>query len=190
MRWWRNGIRSAFKMRGLRSCGFKSHPSYKHFGILSTMSICIGMSNIDKEEFVKVCSESPTMSTAAAKLGLHFNTFKKLAIELGCYVPNQGGKGTKKNGNESRTVPLEEILAGLHPHFQTHKLKNKLLKSGTVTNECLVCGISSWQGKKLTCELDHINGDRTDHRLENLRILCPNCHSQTETFRSKNRKKT
>ena len=146
------------------------------------------MTNIDKEEFIRVCNESPTMSIAAAKLGIHFNTFKRIAVNLGCYVPNQGGKGTKKHGNGSRSVPLEEILCGLHPHFQTYKLKQKLLKAGIIVNECSICRISSWQGKQLSCELDHINGDRTDHRLDNLRILCPNCHSQTETFRSKNKK--
>ena len=143
---------------------------------------------VDKEEFIQTCSESLTMAIAAAKLGIHFNTFKRLAIEFGCYRPNQGGKGvTDEKGAETRSVPLNEILEGKHPHFQTYKLKCKLIKAGIIKNECSVRGISSWQGKKLSCELDHINGIRTDHRLENIRILCPNCHSQTDTFRSKNK---
>ena len=49
-----------------------------------------------------------------------------------------------------------------------------------------MCGLSEWINGKLVLELDHINGDHTDNRIENLRFLCPNCHSQTETFRSKN----
>jgi hypothetical protein len=52
---------------------------------------------------------------------------------------------------------------------------------------CSECGLDSWLGKSLVLELDHINGIRSDNRLENLRLLCPNCHSQTETFRGRNR---
>lgn len=51
---------------------------------------------------------------------------------------------------------------------------------------CSECGISEWQGRKLTLQLDHINGVRNDNRLENLRLMCPNCHSQTDTFAGKN----
>jgi len=51
---------------------------------------------------------------------------------------------------------------------------------------CECCGISEWQGAKLTLQIDHINGNRRDNRIENLRVLCPNCHSQTPTFNSKN----
>lgn len=53
---------------------------------------------------------------------------------------------------------------------------------------CSLCGISEWMNKPLTLEMDHINGENYDNRFENVRLLCPNCHSQTDTFRSKNRK--
>ena len=127
-----------------------------------------------------------TMAQASAKLGLHFNTFKRIAVKLGVYNPNQSGKGIKKDMS-SITIPLTEILDGKHPSYQTYKLKNRMLKEGILINICSECGISEWNGKSISLELDHVDGVRTNHKLENLRLLCPNCHSQTDTYRSKNR---
>lgn len=61
-------------------------------------------------------------------------------------------------------------------------LKRLLFKKGLKENRCEVCGISSWNGKLLNCQLHHINGNHLDNRLENLQILCPNCHSQTDNY--------
>lgn len=135
------------------------------------------------EQFIEICQESQSMAVAASKLNLHFNTFKKRAVKLNCYKPNQSGKGLNKIMPE---IDVKEILNGDHPHYQSFKLKNKLFKFGYKENKCEICGVNKWMGKDINCELDHIDGDRTNHKLENLRILCPNCHSQTETFRSKN----
>ena len=67
-------------------------------------------------------------------------------------------------------------------HIQTHKLKSKLIEAGLKENKCEMCGISMWAGRPLICQLHHINGDNTDNRLENLQMLCPNCHSQTDNY--------
>ena len=64
-----------------------------------------------------------------------------------------------------------------------------MYKLGLKENRCEICGITEWQGKSIQCELHHINGNPTDNRIENLQILCPNCHSQTDNFRSRNRTK-
>jgi 5-methylcytosine-specific restriction endonuclease McrA len=87
----------------------------------------------------------------------------------------------------SKSIPLNEILDGLHPSYQTYKLKNRLIKEKILENICSECGLNEWNNKPINLELDHINGVRTNHKLENLRLLCPNCHSQTDTYRSKNR---
>ena len=141
--------------------------------------------NISKEKIIEVCKTSNSMAQAAAELNIHFNTLKRLAILYDCYTPNQGLKGGNKNTPSK--IHLNEILEGIHPHFQTYKLKNRLLKEGLIQNKCSICGIESWNNKQIQLELDHIDGNRINHDFNNLRLLCPNCHSQTYTYRSKNR---
>lgn len=67
-----------------------------------------------------------------------------------------------------------------------YNLKRRLLAAGILENRCSRCGISEYNGKPLSIQLDHINGVNDDHRLENLRMLCPNCHSLTETYGGRN----
>jgi hypothetical protein len=144
------------------------------------------MIRYNKDEFIKTCNESKTMSQAASKLGMHFNTFKRHAIKLGCYKPNPGSAGCKKPWKLS-TIKTEEILKGKYPEYQTFKLKNRLISEGIFDNICSVCGISEWEGSPLRMELDHIDGNRTNHCIDNLRMICPNCHAQTDTHRAKNK---
>lgn len=142
------------------------------------------MIKYNREEFIAICKSSASMSDAAIKLNMHFNTLKRIAIKLGCYSTNQGGIGINKNWkNKTKTA---DILDGKYPGFQTYKLKLRLFSEGIKENKCEECGISEWMGKKINCDLDHVDGNRTNHKFENLRILCPNCHSQTPTYKSKN----
>jgi len=90
-------------------------------------------------------------------------------------------------GNRTKKVPLEEILEGLHPYFQTGKVKKKLLQEKVFDYKCVECGISDWNGKQIVLHLDHIDGNSSNHIKSNLRFLCPNCHSQTDTWCGKNK---
>ena len=81
---------------------------------------------------------------------------------------------------------LKDILIEGITHNGTY-LKKRLIKELNWEYKCDECGISECNGKKITLELDHINGIHTDNRIENLRLQCPNCHSQTPTFRTKNK---
>lgn len=66
-------------------------------------------------------------------------------------------------------------------------LKNKIIEDNLMEDKCSECGLLPiWQNESITLQLDHINGIHDDNRLENLRILCPNCHSQTSNFAGKN----
>lgn len=137
------------------------------------------------ETIQKVCFESNSMADAARKLEINYKTFRKYTQELGLFEPNQPGKGLNKKGNGTK-IPLCEILDGLHPTYQTNKLRIRLIKEGVKKSECEICGIDEWLSNKISLELDHIDGNKNNHLLDNLRIVCPNCHSQTQTYRGKN----
>lgn len=84
-----------------------------------------------------------------------------------------------------RNIPNEILFNKNKARHNT--LKKRILKENLIPYKCSECTLEPvWNNKILTLQLDHINGDNTDNRLENLRFLCPNCHSQTETFCSKN----
>ena len=80
---------------------------------------------------------------------------------------------------------LERILSQSRSRAS---IKKRLLEAGLLKNECDECGISMWRGQRLSIQLHHRNGNRDDHRLGNLLMLCPNCHSQTPTFAARNKK--
>lgn len=145
--------------------------------------IIINKSNISDEDFIKITENSQTMAQASILCGMAYNTFIRRAKKLGVYKPNQGGKGTKKS--KRTKISTEDILAGKYPSYQTYKLKVRLINEGYLEDKCQKCGWSEKpEGSKYTpCELDHINGNSTDHRLSNLILLCPNCHSLTKTYR-------
>lgn len=85
--------------------------------------------------------------------------------------------------------PLNEILVRSSPYTNTSNLKKRLLTANLLQYHCSKCGISDWQNEPLSLHLDHINGISDDNRIENLRLLCPNCHSQTPTYAGRAKKK-
>lgn len=85
--------------------------------------------------------------------------------------------------------PLEDILVKNSPYQGgSSYLKKRLFSEGILRNECYECGLTTWRKKSISLQLDHINGDNSDNRIENLQILCPNCHSQTSTYCGRNKK--
>lgn len=92
-----------------------------------------------------------------------------------------------KRNNRCEKLDLNEILEGKHPYYQTFKLHNRLLREGVKEHKCEICGNTEWNGKPIPLQLDHIDGNSHNHILTNLRLICPNCHAQTETYCGKNK---
>lgn len=130
-----------------------------------------------------------SMKQAATSIDMPYQSFINRAKRIGLYQPNQGGKNCShpKRGDSNR-IPLNDILNGTTQYKgSSSQLKRRLVNNGLLEDRCEKCGVGKeWCGMSLTLQLDHINGDRTNNRLDNLRVLCPNCHSQTETFGGRN----
>jgi hypothetical protein len=122
--------------------------------------------------------------------GCNYKGMYALFSRLGLNTSHFTGQGHLRGKNHSWTPsrPLADILvAGTTSHRTSH-LKHRLLKEGLLVNHCYECGLgTTWQGKPLVMVLDHINGDAFDYRIDNLRLLCPNCNSQQPTFAGRNK---
>jgi hypothetical protein len=82
--------------------------------------------------------------------------------------------------------PLDAVLAVGRRRSRSH-VKSRLLMAGVKDQRCEGCGLTDWLGAPISLELHRVNGDGDDNRLLNLRLLCPNCHSQTDTWGGRNK---
>lgn len=143
--------------------------------------------NFTKEQVFKALNSTESLKRAANYLNITRSTLKRYITRFNIPVKdfqNQSGKGLTK---PKKFKTQEQIFA--NPTFAPNRiLKRELLKEG-IKYKCSECGISEWKGKELLLELDHIDGNNQNGLRENLRLLCPNCHSQTKTYRGKNTKR-
>ena len=142
------------------------------------------------EELQKLVSEKDTLSAVLREFGLdpkggNIKTLKrrlsKDQIDFS-HIPQ--GRGSNKNRPMGgvKAIPLDQIMVENSLYARNH-LKDRLIRGGIIPYVCERCGLApEWQGQFLSLVLDHKNGVSNDHRKENLRFLCPNCNSQTETF--------
>lgn len=145
--------------------------------------------NFTKEELEQIVQESKSYREVLRKLGYataggnNNITLKKRLAEYDISVDHFSIGGQKGITRTEENVFCKDSTA------TQSTLRKWYKKRDDIPYQCDCCGISEWQGKELVLQLDHINGDNHDNRLENLHWLCPNCHSQTDTFCGKHLKK-
>lgn len=147
------------------------------------------------EEFLsKIINESRNISEVLDKLGLrkaggNFKTIKKYIERYDLDTSHFTISEVSIKNLKKTKKPLSEILLK-NSTYNRDSLKKRLISEGFLEYECVECGLGeTWNKKPISLQLDHINGDPHDNRIENLRFLCPNCHSQTNTFAGKSRQK-
>lgn len=151
--------------------------------------------SVSDEEFIHILNTSLNLSDCRKKLGYkngngrHPNDLiRKRCKELNIDFEYLDSKPTQVSQNHIKYT-LQEICVKDSIYMNLTRLKKRLVDENILEYKCAICGnTGTWQGKKLTLQLDHINGEHTDNRVENLRFLCPNCHSQTDTFGSRQRR--
>lgn len=122
--------------------------------------------------------------------GGNYDQVKKYIKEYQLDATHFKGKGWNGGSKNFRRpqIPLKDILVG-KSNYQSFKLKNRLFAVGLKLPYCEECGWAERsEDGRIPLELDHINGDRHDNRIGNLRVLCPNCHSLKPTHRGRNRR--
>ena len=139
--------------------------------------------NIDDSVYIEAYGRLKTIGKIAHELGVPDITVWRRCKKLGLTFKNGGHNKDQK----LIKFDLEDILNGLHPQYPTVKLKTRLIKENKLEYKCHICSVYEWNSKKIVLHLDHIDGNSKNHNLSNLRLLCPNCHSQTDTWCGKNK---
>lgn len=149
-----------------------------------------------KEMLEPIINNSKSVRETILTLGLkdaggNYKTIKKLITKYEIDVSHFYGPLWNKGQTflTDKRIKSKYSIDGMFSSnslVSNDRLKKIILSEGLLENKCCSCGNEGeWMGKPLTIELDHINGVNNDNRIENLRFLCPNCHSQTPTFRKK-----
>lgn len=140
----------------------------------------------DSSHFREIIKNSKSISDVLKFYGICYCTYNKKSVQerIRKEKIDFSHFGSYKRNNQKIS---NEIIFSENSNYNRRDLKKRIIKENIISYKCSDCGIDEhWNGKKLVLQLDHINGINNDNRIENLRFLCPNCHSQTETFSGKN----
>ena len=151
---------------------------------------------VSKEQYYELITNSETLSELLRKInvvphGGNVHTLKKVLTEYNLdYSKFNLGLSHNKGKKLIRKLQISnDILFTKNSKHSRGMIKNRIIQENLISYRCAICGQEPiWNGKKLVLVLDHINGINNDHRLENLRFLCPNCNAQQDTFCGKHLK--
>ena len=127
-----------------------------------------GARRYDWDEVQRYYDEGKSVRECISRFGFSRHSWHA-AVQRGAIVPR------------AYPMPMERLLVA-NTYRSRHNVKLRLLREGIKENRCEICGLTDWLGKPVSMALHHVNGDGRDNRLENLQMLCPNCHSQTDNF--------
>ena len=148
---------------------------------------------VTKEELVRIIEECSTLVEVLARFGRGSVGRNLDTLHARCREENISLDALRKRSHarigHRKKIPLDQALR--NPNVSRKLIKSRIMEEGLLENKCALCGqLPEWQGKPLVMVLDHVNGIANDHSLENLRLICPNCNSQLETFAAKNKRRT
>lgn len=145
---------------------------------------------VNREELLVALREAATKAEALRRLGVPVTgtSYQWLNRILGHHAsdPAVAAQVRRFEDRGDRRKPIETFLVEGRKSSGTSHLRRRLIDEGLLSRRCARCGRERWEGGPIPLELDHVNGDRSDNRLENLRLLCPNCHALTATYRGRN----
>ena len=137
------------------------------------------------EKLLNLAGNNPNEAEAKAAMAKAQKLIAEYNIDTSHFRGQGWNVGLKFKPTHAKS--LSEILVN-GSSFQSYKLKNRLFKECLKEKRCENCGRTTWLGHEIPLEIHHKNGDSRDNRLENLEILCPNCHALTDSYRGKNNK--
>ena len=166
------------------------------------------INRIGAQAIIDACNSSTTFKEACEKLGCGYRYLVMAATKLGCYEElNQRSKEFSHKGTKFDKPWIIKINTSSGIVFKVDakiwcehmfngdiqstavRIKKRLIEAGYKENRCECCGLTDWNGKPISLQLHHIDGNPQNNKINNLMILCPNCHTQTDNYGSKNASK-